>query len=970
MTVQIRLYKFLINYLFGYDIFISYARKDASVYAEDLAIALQKQQYKCYIDKWGTKPGKSLPSELKTKLARSSMLVILATDEALNSPSIKEEVEYYLSKNGANIVPVNFGPLENATWFDKIHGLPSASESKEQLALGPSELVVRRIVQSCIFQKAIIRQRNATWGTAFVLMILVCLIFFSFRSLSKSKQSAKSLQNVQKSLTYQNRAIQARSDSLQQLSIHNQLKSDSVNVLLKKRQDSLQGLQQQLTKMNTSLINAEKELTTAQNKVTRVNKELYASRNMLKEELILAECKFHMDNFNLANAFDNAKKADAMEQKMGSDHARSDLYISQAANLGIPKIFDIQLDIEEIALVDSLIVCIEKKESGKNSLITLSPEGKKLRGIQGNFSGLYASSGGDYFFTTLFIENKLFLLQLDKFLNQKEKIEIQPISPAYKTLLLDNDTMQYSHVQAKINYYSSPKYLTIQGIFSAERNGDFMITYKKYFYCIDLSSKKEVKLHYIPVDTTCFDINADYPFSIDKIIPTSSGNILIEGLTEVILYNVATDSVRIIASNLNCKNSVYIPFSINDIATNENADRIILFGRNEGVIIYADNNDSLKWYKFMMPQGHLLSTGFIDSTKFYIAMENSPITIYDLKQLIGYNTATWPTIFANKMIDLNLLICYKSRSNIEENGINSIDKIRLVLKDNLLFTSNFPNTVTSGDYEHAHNKITAIVIDSSDGHCASYLLDNFSGYINTSCFDFNMKTKKMTAGSRTGKVLLWDLSEQLPQQDSLFKVYSKEEWIHWPKINPDSTDIAFYKSDTSKTIIFKLCPFDQSRVLAATFIDQKPYPSYHVDVLDLLTHTIIASDTMAIDGQIDFSKDSRTIAIIPSEGSLINIHNLTVPYPTLEKKKLIIPGVYFREVLLADNSEWIYTCFGTTVRMLNVKAPDIYCDYKFEDRIEHLAISTDGTSLYVYTSNLIRKLYTPLAVHQFLPRYN
>ena len=45
------------------DIFISYSRRDASLYAAGLADELTKRSFSCFIDQLGTDPDKNLPEE-------------------------------------------------------------------------------------------------------------------------------------------------------------------------------------------------------------------------------------------------------------------------------------------------------------------------------------------------------------------------------------------------------------------------------------------------------------------------------------------------------------------------------------------------------------------------------------------------------------------------------------------------------------------------------------------------------------------------------------------------------------------------------------------------------------------------------------------------------------------------------------------------------------------------------------------
>src|SRR5262245_47488398 len=82
------------RFLFGDDIFISYSRQDGSKYA--LALARKLAKYQCYLDQLGTTPGQKIPRRLKRKVRRSSIFVLVATQAAVRSAAVEEEVVLFL----------------------------------------------------------------------------------------------------------------------------------------------------------------------------------------------------------------------------------------------------------------------------------------------------------------------------------------------------------------------------------------------------------------------------------------------------------------------------------------------------------------------------------------------------------------------------------------------------------------------------------------------------------------------------------------------------------------------------------------------------------------------------------------------------------------------------------------------------------------------------------------------------------
>lgn len=141
-----RIYRFL----FGNDIFVSYARHDAEDYALSLTSRLTKANYLCYLDQLGTRPGGKLPPELLSTLRRSTVFVLIGTEAAIASNSIEDEITEFL-KTSRPIIPIDFnGALEKAQWYPLIKGIALKRVISEQAdpSKRPSASTVRRIGDS------------------------------------------------------------------------------------------------------------------------------------------------------------------------------------------------------------------------------------------------------------------------------------------------------------------------------------------------------------------------------------------------------------------------------------------------------------------------------------------------------------------------------------------------------------------------------------------------------------------------------------------------------------------------------------------------------------------------------------------------------------------------------------------------------------------------------------------------------
>jgi WD40 repeat protein len=161
------------RFLQGNDVFISYARADAAVYALALASELTKRKLQCYLDQWGTPPG-PLSAAVLNQLDRSSMLVVVGSTAAGASPNVAAEVEHFV-KTGRPIVPVNVdGALERGAWFALIRGISLTFESRDAFAAGrPSESVLSRIENAEGFTRRNKQLKRAFWATAASTAIII-----------------------------------------------------------------------------------------------------------------------------------------------------------------------------------------------------------------------------------------------------------------------------------------------------------------------------------------------------------------------------------------------------------------------------------------------------------------------------------------------------------------------------------------------------------------------------------------------------------------------------------------------------------------------------------------------------------------------------------------------------------------------------------------------------------------------------
>lgn len=172
----------LFSRLSGDDIFISYSRRDGSLYAAGLADELTQKKFSCFIDKLGTKPDHDLPPDLIRKIKNCSILVIVGTERAAQSVFIQKEIRVF-KETGRTILPIDFDEnVSKAIWYDDIPGLAVESESNpEALDKGdPSDNVVRFIEKSFNYTRRNRYMARSLWAAVALFIVLTSVGLGSF----------------------------------------------------------------------------------------------------------------------------------------------------------------------------------------------------------------------------------------------------------------------------------------------------------------------------------------------------------------------------------------------------------------------------------------------------------------------------------------------------------------------------------------------------------------------------------------------------------------------------------------------------------------------------------------------------------------------------------------------------------------------------------------------------------------------
>ncbi|MDH4462218.1 MAG: TIR domain-containing protein [Flectobacillus sp.] len=243
--------------IFGYDIFISYSRKDSLDYAYAIAQYFMKKDLDCYIDQLSSiTPGKELPSNIIDAVKNSTSFVLIGSICAQSSEAIDQEIELFL-KNNKNkpLIPITINGAINvsAIWQEKIWGLALIDDSLQNLDKGtPEQDVLDRIANSLQFTKRSRRLRNISLSV--ILGILTITALATFYTINARNDADTALK--ERSVAEQKRDTAIRQKNIAQkqmseaMSVRDQAKSQ------KEIADSLRFLSDKIAKANSIVSSA------------------------------------------------------------------------------------------------------------------------------------------------------------------------------------------------------------------------------------------------------------------------------------------------------------------------------------------------------------------------------------------------------------------------------------------------------------------------------------------------------------------------------------------------------------------------------------------------------------------------------------------------------------------------------------------------------------------------------------------
>ena len=135
-----------VDYLVGYDVFISYGWLDGSNYSAALKERLESAGIACFWDKEQVIPGSPLKPSLGRALRRSTVLVVVGTPAAFGSRYVAGEVAEFAKRNRPLIPILPPGSEQQIPWeVVKASELVWIEEASDLTDGKPSDRTVRDI---------------------------------------------------------------------------------------------------------------------------------------------------------------------------------------------------------------------------------------------------------------------------------------------------------------------------------------------------------------------------------------------------------------------------------------------------------------------------------------------------------------------------------------------------------------------------------------------------------------------------------------------------------------------------------------------------------------------------------------------------------------------------------------------------------------------------------------------------------
>ena len=190
----------IVDRIFGFDVFVSYSRRDGTAYAQQLEEELRRGGYRSFLDSKEMPAGEALTASLRNALKRSSALILVASPGALLSQYMPKEFDYYVeARQRPKIVPISIGrALDDAgpdlPLSQRVRARADViwiTEREEQLAKGPSAAVLKDLNDSFNFTRRNTLRERVITGVVVILLALLAIAVWQWSRAGQERDAAR-----------------------------------------------------------------------------------------------------------------------------------------------------------------------------------------------------------------------------------------------------------------------------------------------------------------------------------------------------------------------------------------------------------------------------------------------------------------------------------------------------------------------------------------------------------------------------------------------------------------------------------------------------------------------------------------------------------------------------------------------------------------------------------------------------------
>ena len=195
----------LVDYVFGYDFFISYSHADGKAYPQHLAQALVSRRFSTFLDEDVYAVGDELTAATIRRVGQSRRLVVICGPHAVRSPWVRREVETFALRHDVPLVIERDTTLVTdgeAHWLRELLGDTLTLREPVPCSDAPSAETVDRLIRSFRVRR-VERVRSTLFAaTALIFAVLTVVAWIQRnRAVAETRRAISAREAMESSLT-------------------------------------------------------------------------------------------------------------------------------------------------------------------------------------------------------------------------------------------------------------------------------------------------------------------------------------------------------------------------------------------------------------------------------------------------------------------------------------------------------------------------------------------------------------------------------------------------------------------------------------------------------------------------------------------------------------------------------------------------------------------------------------------------